>query len=394
MFKRINPIKVVLAAGVIALGVGISACSDSNDDGDAGDDIVTDGDDTDGDDTDGDDTSAATDIRSLTVLLDSAQEVPPVTVPADNASGTADISVDVVTGAVTGMLVVSGTTGTPTMAHIHQGAVGEAGPILIGLDGSEDGNTWTVPEGATLDAAGIEAFEMGNLYFNVHTEANMPGEIRGQIVEAAAPAAGSLTVSFTNIATDQLITPPVVILHNAPDSDNPIRAFQVGAPVSAEVRDIAENGMNGPLVMAFNGQIPTGRVSAVAVAPVDPAAPGPIMPGQTSSVTVDVETPDQVLSIVTMIICTNDGFSGLDSRPVSEIGDDETFTLPIYDAGSEGNILTLDYWVPPCGTPENIQGNGAEGGVIRAHPGQSGSEVARWDFAPGSEFVEVNIVRN
>jgi len=335
----------------------------------------------------------ATDIRSLTVLLDSAQEVPPVTVPADDATGTADISVNVVTGAVSGMIVVSGTTGVPTMAHIHQGAPGESGPIVIGLEGSEDGNTWTIPEGAALDAPGIEAFEMGNLYFNVHTEANMPGELRGQIVEAGAPAAGSITLTFTNTSGAQPMTPPVAILHNPIDGENGIQFFEVGAVVSEEVRMIAEDGVFPPLRDVAEGQIPTGRVSAVAVGFADPAAPGPLTPGATASVTMDVESPDQVLTIVTMVVCTNDGFTGVDSRPLAD--GDETFMTPIYDAGSETNVTTLNYWVPPC-SPDMMSDNitDMEGGVITPHPGQTVGENAAFDFEAGTELLEVSIVRN
>jgi len=264
---------------------------------------------------------------------------------------------------------------------------------LIGLEGSEDGNTWTIPEGAALDAPGIEAFEMGNLYFNVHTEANMPGELRGQIVEAGAPAAGSITLTFTNTSGAQPMTPPVAILHNPIDGENGIQFFEVGAVVSEEVRMIAEDGVFPPLRDVAEGQIPTGRVSAVAVGFADPAAPGPLTPGATASVTMDVESPDQVLTIVTMVVCTNDGFTGVDSRPLAD--GDETFMTPIYDAGSETNVTTLNYWVPPC-SPDMMSDNitDMEGGVITPHPGQTVGENAAFDFEAGTELLEVSIVRN
>jgi len=85
---------------------------------------------------------------------------------------------------------VSGTTGQPTAAHVHQGGVGEAGPIVVGMDSNDDGSVWTIPAGSALDAAGIQAFIDGNLYINVHTEANAPGELRVQLVENNVGALG------------------------------------------------------------------------------------------------------------------------------------------------------------------------------------------------------------
>jgi len=115
------------------------------------------------------------------VTLDATQEIPtPVGVPA-NASGIADVAVDE-NGVVTATLTVSNLTGPATAAHIHSGFAGETGPVLVGLTTDDGGTTWTVPaDAATLTAEQIEAFNNGGLYFNVHTEANAPGEIRGQM---------------------------------------------------------------------------------------------------------------------------------------------------------------------------------------------------------------------
>ena len=40
---------------------------------------------------------------------------------------------------------------------------------------------WAVPPGAKLTDAQHDAFKAGNLYVNVHSEANKGGEIRGQL---------------------------------------------------------------------------------------------------------------------------------------------------------------------------------------------------------------------
>ncbi len=187
------------------------------------------------------------------------------------------------------------------------------------------------------------------------------------------------------------MTPPVVALHNAPDADNGVRVFEVGQPASLEVIEIAENGDFMPLVSRALAEIDNGSISEAGVAFTDAENPGPLLPGASASVTLNLAGDDQVLSVVSMVVCTNDGFSGVDSRPLSAEASD-TFTAPIYDAGSETNVLTLDYWVPPCGGEGNRGDD--ENGSIMAHPGQSGSENPDFDFEAGTELLEVTVTRN
>lgn len=389
MLKR--PFRAGFVASLLVLTVGLAACS-SDDDDDTTDDtpVVDAGDDTDtGDGTDAGETSEPADdnIVTLSLALDSESTVPPANVPG--ASGTGSVTVDTDTGAISGSVTVSGTTGQPTIAHVHEGGVGESGPIVITMEGNEDGTVWTIPEGSALDAVGIQNFNDGLLYINVHTEANAPGELRTQLVDANTPAAGSVTITFRNLAENQPMTPPVVALHTAQGDSGGIRLFEVGQPAIDQVREIAENGNNTPLVDVAVGQIAAGTVSDAGVAA--PEEGGPLLPGATSSITLMPELPDQVLSIVAMVVCTNDGFTGVDSISIEE----GTFTAPIYDAGTETNILTLDYWVPTC-SDGSVTDNftDTEGGVITAHPGQSGSENAAFDFEAGSEFLEITVTVN
>jgi len=106
-------------------------------------------------------------VDSSPVVLSALQLNPDITVPPANApgaSGSGSITVDTVTGAISGSVTVSGTTGQPTAAHVHQGGVGEAGPIVVGMESNGDGSVWTIPTGSALDTSGIEAFVNGNLY--------------------------------------------------------------------------------------------------------------------------------------------------------------------------------------------------------------------------------------
>ncbi|HZK78459.1 MAG TPA: CHRD domain-containing protein, partial [Gemmatimonadaceae bacterium] len=80
-----------------------------------------------------------------------------------------------------------------TMAHIHNGAVGVAGPVVVTLfaPGTPTGTingvlvsgsltSTNLPSGVTLES--LKALLLsGNAYINVHTVANPGGEIRGQL---------------------------------------------------------------------------------------------------------------------------------------------------------------------------------------------------------------------
>jgi protein-disulfide isomerase len=110
---------------------------------------------------------------AVSVKLTGAEEVPPVQA-AGSGEGTIRVNSD---GAVEGSVKTTGVEGT--MAHIHQGAKGQNGPVIIPL--TKSGDTYTVPAGAKLNDAQIKAFKEGGLYVNVHTAKNKGGEVRGQL---------------------------------------------------------------------------------------------------------------------------------------------------------------------------------------------------------------------
>ena len=102
-----------------------------------------------------------------------ANEVPPVTTSA-SGDGTISIADD---GTVSGSVTTKGVQGTA--AHIHTGAAGTNGPVIVPF--TKEGETYKAPAGAKLNADQMKAFKAGELYFNVHSAANPGGEIRGQL---------------------------------------------------------------------------------------------------------------------------------------------------------------------------------------------------------------------
>ena len=108
------------------------------------------------------------------VSLSGAQEVPPV---GTSASGNGSITVGD-DGTVSGRISVSGMNAVA--AHIHQGASGANGPVIVPFSKNPDG-TWGPAPGAKLNDAQLAAYKAGNTYVHVHSPQHKGGEIRGQL---------------------------------------------------------------------------------------------------------------------------------------------------------------------------------------------------------------------
>ena len=116
----------------------------------------------------------AASAQGLKVNLSGDQQVPPLSTSA-SGNGTITVSPD---KSVSGSITVSGMDATA--AHIHEGAAGKTGPVIIPLSkGSDD--TWSVPAGAKLTDAQYKSSLAGDLYVNVHSAAHKGGEIRAQL---------------------------------------------------------------------------------------------------------------------------------------------------------------------------------------------------------------------
>jgi len=104
-----------------------------------------------------------------------AEEVPPV---KTNASGTGSVTV-ASDRSVSGKFKLENGS-QMTAAHIHEGAPGANGPVIIPLRKIAD-NNWEVPPGAKLTESQFESYKAGRLYVNFHSAQHKGGEIRAQI---------------------------------------------------------------------------------------------------------------------------------------------------------------------------------------------------------------------
>jgi hypothetical protein len=74
------------------------------------------------------------------------------------------------------------------------------------------------------------------------------------------------------------------------------------------------------------------------------------------------------LTVLTMLVNTNDAFTGLDSLRVG--GHDDTLSTRAYDAGSEANNEDEDFIPGPCCNHPFVRD--PEGALIRMHGGITG----------------------
>jgi hypothetical protein len=110
---------------------------------------------------------------AIKVSLSPAEEVPAAK-SEGKGSGSFRVAED---GTISGSVTTEGVKGT--MAHIHQGAKGVNGPVIIPLE--KKGDTYTVPDGKKLTQAQMDALKAGNLYVNVHSNEYKGGEVRAQL---------------------------------------------------------------------------------------------------------------------------------------------------------------------------------------------------------------------
>jgi hypothetical protein len=204
----------------------------------------------------------------------------------------------------------------------------------------------------------------------------------------AAPAMGrSYDVTITDLTGGgpttgggQPLTPPVVATHTG---KNPI--FKVGEAASVGVREIAENGNNNPLLAQLAAD-PFNQISHFKQAGMKPLVPAG-NPGSAANpdkvmFSIDGSNNARRLSFVSMLICTNDGFTGANSLLLpGAVGQTTTKTTAGYDAHTETNTEDYADIVPPCQGligPMSTEGEMgvavsdpglAEGGVISHHLG-------------------------
>ena len=187
-------------------------------------------------------------------------------------------------------------------------------------------------------------------------------------------------VTVTNLTNAQPMSPLAVAAHN-----NGFSPFSVGQPAGAGLELLAEGGDN-------SGFISEADADAAVLSTASGAAP--IGPGGSETVSVsvaDADAADLHLTVMTMLVNTNDAFSGVSRLRIADLQPNQSNTVRgiSYDSGTESNTEAAADIPGPVGNGEGFNAARddradavtAHSGVVTADDGLATSslnESHRW----------------
>jgi hypothetical protein len=195
---------------------------------------------------------------------------------------------------------------------------------------------------------------------------------------ASASQATTWKVTVTNLTGGQPMSPPLFAVHN-----EDVRVWHPGTIASHVVAGIAEDADNAPAEEALP--------QVEGVHDVFTGEGGPIPPGE--SRTYHVTTQDQFdrLSVGSLLVNTNDGFTGLDAVRLE--GEGAEVRDIAWDAGSESNNELTGFIPGPC--CENQFVRDPNGKLISPHEGITGrGELDPAEFGWTGEVAKFRIERS
>ena len=171
-------------------------------------------------------------------------------------------------------------------------------------------------------------------------------------------------VTIENETHGQPFSPGVAVTHR-----RSTQLFHVGSLASPGIETIAEDGNEAPAVAAVTAA--PGVTDVVDInRPI--TREGTTVGSFTDEFTLEIKArPSDRLSLAVMLICTNDGFTGLDSVKLPKDGS-LTYQAAAYDAGTENNTERSKDIVDACSAlgPVPLAGdpNGNEDAAVDTSP--------------------------
>jgi hypothetical protein len=184
------------------------------------------------------------------------------------------------------------------------------------------------------------------------------------LTASAALADGrELEVTVTNLTRGQQFTPILVASHR-----RGVSLFDAGSPASSELALVAEEGDIGPLGDLLQSMPEVKDVQS---------SDGLLGPGESVTIVVESSGSFRHVSVVAMLIPTNDAFFSVNGVEGPSGGRTVTVLSPAYDAGSERNDELCASIPGPgfdeCGGPGGGgQPVGDEEGYVHIHAGIHG----------------------
>jgi len=175
---------------------------------------------------------------------------------------------------------------------------------------------------------------------------------------APAPVTYQYEVTVTNLTSGQPVSPVAVLLHNEGD------VWTIGEPASESLETLAEGGDNSSLIAE-------SFVSAGA------SGAAPIMPGQSEMISVSIEdNMPMKISVVTMLVNTNDAFSGTNGTSIENlsVGESISLTTGSYDSGTEKNTESAEHIPGPAGGGEGFNSMRDDVDFVAMHAGVVSSD--------------------
>ncbi|WP_372588624.1 spondin domain-containing protein [Pseudoalteromonas xiamenensis] len=158
--------------------------------------------------------------------------------------------------------------------------------------------------------------------------------------------AASVEVKITNLTQGIYFTPLLVAAHSG-DS----HLYQVGSKATLQLQAMAEGGDISGLA---------AELSSINASTAANPAEGLLAPTASTMAMVESSEINSTLSLVAMMLPTNDGFVGLDAWPIPTQAGTYHIYLNAYDAGTEANNELI------------VEGSGAPGSLgIPASPGMA-----------------------
>ncbi len=181
---------------------------------------------------------------------------------------------------------------------------------------------------------------------------------------------GEYDVTIINMSHSQPFSPGVVVTH-----DDTANLFEGGAMASEGIRLIAENGDPTTALGELDGAPGVSDVQNTGAPVHRKGGPGP----DKLTLRVTADPGAGYLSLAVMLICTNDGFVGLNSVKLPKGPETAVYFPDAYDAGTEANDELATSIVDPCGgigpvamAPDGSNDRPATSDVIAGHPGIAG----------------------
>lgn len=167
------------------------------------------------------------------------------------------------------------------------------------------------------------------------------------------PVTVSYEISVVNLTNAQPMSPVTVVLHNEG------QLWTVGEMASDELELLAESGDNS-------------GVLELSVVLASGAGAGILMPGMTETIMVSsAEVVPSQLSLATMLVNTNDAFTGINNMSLTNLGVGESISMVTgsYDSGTEKNSELASTIPGPAGGGEGFNSERDDVDFVAMHPG-------------------------